>query len=62
MDDKEIKRRMDEDTRSWGFIERGKFIELPKAPILRADIGVDGPPFDVTLPEGEVRHVIYKPE
>lgn len=41
----------------WGFIENGEFIALPRLPFSRA--GMEGPPpFDVTLPDGTVRHIV----
>jgi hypothetical protein len=41
--------------RIWGWISEGEFRPLPRWP------GVDQvPPFDVTLPSGEIRHVIWK--
>lgn len=36
-----------------------KFIRLPKQPLLLAELGP--PPFDVTLPSGEIRHVVHEP-
>lgn len=35
------------------------WFSLPKLPLLRAGLGP--PPFDVTLPSGEVRHIIHNP-
>lgn len=50
-----------DDGKPWGFItESGEWIKLPKTPMLLAGLG--SPPFDVTLPSGEVRHVVHKPE
>lgn len=45
----------------WGYIDAavGDWIVLPKIPLLRAGLGP--PPFNVTLPSGEVRHVIHQP-
>jgi hypothetical protein len=43
----------------WGFIEEGAFVSLPKRPMVLANMGP--PPFDVTLPSGEVRHIILEP-
>lgn len=43
----------------WGHIEEGKFVALPKTPLLLGGFG--RPPFDVTLPNGDVRHVIEEP-
>lgn len=49
-----------EDEPPWGWIdETGEWRELPKVPMM---MHLGPPPFDVTLPSGEVRHVIYKPE
>jgi hypothetical protein len=49
-----------DDGKPWGFINgEGIWIELPKIPLLLASFGP--PPFDVTLPSGEVRHIIHKP-
>jgi hypothetical protein len=49
-----------DDGRVWGFmLESGIFIRLPKTPLLLAGLGP--PPFDVTLPSGEVRHVVHQP-
>lgn len=50
-----------DDNRPWGYIrEDGSWIELPKTPLLLAGLGP--PPFDVTTPSGEVRHVAHNPE
>lgn len=47
--------------RLWGYIlDDGTFRPLPMAPLLGAGMGP--PPFDVTLPSGEVRHVVEAPE
>lgn len=47
---------MIEAKRSWGWMEDGVFRPLPRWP------GWEGvPPCDVTLPSGEVRHVIWQP-
>jgi hypothetical protein len=43
----------------WGFILFGRFIPLPKTPMLMAKLGP--PPFDVTLPGAQVRHVVVRP-
>ncbi len=40
----------------WGFMEGDVFVGLPKGPMLAEGLGP--PPFDVTLPNGSVRHVI----
>lgn len=47
------------DGRIWGFMSGDKFIRLPKQPLLLAELGP--PPFDVTLPSGEIRHVVHEP-
>lgn len=44
----------------WGFIEQDVFVALPKQPMLNDGLGP--PPFDVTLPNGSVRHVIVRPD
>lgn len=45
----------------WGFVDsEGVFIETPKPPLVQA--GYIEPPFTVTLPSGEVRHIIAKPK
>lgn len=44
----------------WGFMEGETFIALRKAPMVRAGLGP--PPFDVTLPDGRVRHVVGIPD
>ncbi len=50
-----------DDGKPWGFIAaNGKWVELPKTPMLLARLGP--PPFDVTLPSGEIRHIIHQPE
>ena len=44
----------------WGYIcPEGGFRPLPKGPMLAAGMGP--PPFTVTLPIGEVRHIIEQP-
>lgn len=43
------------DNRVWGWVHEGKFCPLPRWP------GYDHePPFDVELPSGEVRRVIWQ--
>jgi hypothetical protein len=49
-----------DDGLSWGYMDNGNWRELPKVPMLLAEMGP--PPFDVTLPSGEVRHIIHQPE
>ncbi len=46
--------------RRWGWIVNGEFRPLPIEPLL--DAGLGPPPFDVTLPSGEVRHVVEDPD
>jgi hypothetical protein len=49
-----------DDGRKWGFmVEPTIWIEIPKVPMLLANLGP--PPFDVELPSGEVRHIIHDP-
>lgn len=41
----------------WGYIQAdGNFRKLPKTPMVLAALGP--PPFPVTLPSGEIRHII----
>jgi hypothetical protein len=49
-----------DDGLEWGFLMRGTFIPLPKIPMLLAGLGP--PPFDVVLPNKQIRHVIHRPE
>jgi hypothetical protein len=56
----ERERRMMDDGMLWGFMEGETFIALRKAPMVRAGLGP--PPFDVTLPDGRVRHVVGIPD
>ena len=50
-----------DDGKAWGHItDDGVWHQLPKTPLLLADLGP--PPFFVVLPSGEVRHVVHKPE
>jgi hypothetical protein len=49
-----------DDGKVWGRVmPDGSFHVLPKAPMLLAGLGP--PPFDVVLPDGQIRHVIEKP-
>jgi hypothetical protein len=48
-----------DDGRLWGFMDGPDFVALPKLPLLRAGFGP--PPFTLTLPHGEVRHVVHLP-
>lgn len=44
----------------WGHIEDGVWRAIPKLPMLLAEMGP--PPFDVTLPDGRIRHILHEPE
>jgi hypothetical protein len=45
----------------WGYFSSdGVWRELPKQPMLLANLGP--PPFWVKLPSGEMREVLHKPE
>ena len=58
--DEDVIPAKNDDGRRWGFVENGKWVELPKVPMLLANFGP--PPFDVTLPHtGEVRRIIHDP-
>lgn len=46
--------------RRWGYMAAGEFRPLPLQPLLLAGLGP--PPFDVTLPSGEIRHVVEEPQ
>ena len=48
-----------DDELPWGFMNGETWVPLPKVPLLLAELGP--PPFDVTLPSGEVRRVIHQP-
>lgn len=49
-----------DDGLSWGYVTaEGDWLVLPKGPMLLAGMGP--PPFDVTLPSGEVRHIVHQP-
>ena len=48
-----------DDGREWGFISHETFVVLPKMPMLLAGLGP--PPFDVKLPDGQMRHVVHRP-
>ena len=56
-DDEDL--RIEDDGKVWGFMLNGAFRRLPKPPLLMGNFG--RPPFDVTLPTGEVRHIIEAP-
>jgi hypothetical protein len=44
----------------WGFFtDDGAWHELPKKPLLLADLGP--PPFKVKMPSGEMREVVHQP-
>ena len=50
---------MSDDGRPWGFVHPVEgWIVLPKGPGL---IDLGPPPFDVTLLDGRVRHVVHQP-
>lgn len=50
-----------DDGRPWGYVSHdGVWRPLPKTPMILAEMGP--PPFRVTLPSGEVRHVIHEPK
>lgn len=56
----EFKKRNFDDGLPWGYIGKdGAWRPLPKTPMILAEMGP--PPFDVTLPTGEIRHVIHEP-
>jgi len=44
----------------WGFMLNGVFIKVAKLPIIRLQNGY--PPMIVTLPGGQERHIIERPE
>jgi hypothetical protein len=52
-------REATDDGRRWGWIDAGVWHELPKMPMARTGLGP--PPFYVSLPSGEVRHVVHDP-
>ena len=43
----------------WGYMNGAVWIQLPKQPLLLAQLGP--PPFEVVLPSGQVRHVVHQP-
>jgi hypothetical protein len=50
-----------DDGRAWGFIdESGKWIQLPKKPLVLAGLGP--PPFTVEMPWDETREIVHQPE
>lgn len=51
--------RSTDDGLPWGYLRDGIWIWLPKQPMVEAGFGP--PPFNITLPSGEVRHVIHQP-
>jgi hypothetical protein len=53
-------REATDDGREWGHLEFGVWRPLPKRPMLLAQLGP--PPFYVSLPSGEVRHVVHDPD
>lgn len=48
-----------DDGKAWGFMSGDRWIELPKTPLLLANLGP--PPFGVEMPSGEMRHVVHQP-
>lgn len=44
----------------WGFVVGDQFVVIPKPPLRSG--GFKQPPFNVTLPSGQVRHIIRRPE
>lgn len=48
-----------DDGRAWGHIINGRWRALPKVPLLGALLGP--PPFDVALPDGQIRRVVHNP-
>ena len=52
---------MTDDGKPWGFVtEAGQWVELPKTPMLLAELGP--PPFSLKLPSGDMRHVVHAPD
>lgn len=49
-----------DDGREWGYMNGEDFVSLPKTPLLLGGFGP--PPFEVSLPSGDVRHVVHRPE
>lgn len=45
----------------WGFMLGANFVRLPKVPFLVGEAVKPLPPFDVTMPDGSVRHIIEDP-
>jgi hypothetical protein len=43
----------------WGWMCLGAWREIPKTPLLLGNYGP--PPFAVTLPDGQVRHILHNP-
>lgn len=49
-----------DDGKPWGFVtEDGRWIQLPKKPLLLAGFGP--PPFSVEMAWGDMRHVVHEP-
>jgi hypothetical protein len=49
----------EDDGKTWGYMVDDQFRALPKRPLLLA--GFTRAPFDVTLPSGDVRHIVEAP-
>jgi hypothetical protein len=50
-----------DDGKPWGFInEAGRWIQVPKKPMLLAGLGP--PPFWVRMAWDEMRHIVHEPE
>lgn len=55
------KQAIHDDGQPWGHLtDDGVWHELPKKPLLLADLGP--PPFTVKLPSGERRAVVHRPQ
>ena len=46
--------------KDWGMMVGDRFVKLPKLPMLKG--GYNNPPFDVTMPDGSIRHIIERPD
>jgi hypothetical protein len=46
--------------KDWGMMVGNRFVQLPKLPMLKG--GYNNPPFDVTMPDGSIRHIIERPD
>lgn len=58
-DESEYEPNPRDDGGEWGHIEKGEFRPLSKRNMLDAEYGP--PPFDITLPSGEVRGIVSRP-